>query len=150
MHRYEYDIVFKHRKKLSKHRSGGVGVIFKTCYEDNIKVIHTDTQDVLWFLFNFEESRILFGNCYIPPENSRFFKRDIFEQIDLDIVNFHTNLSYTELCIMGDFNAKTKNLQDFVEIDNRLGELIGLDNELLVDQNLEDFFLNYFAYKEKG
>ena len=29
LHRYEYDVVFKHNKKLSKHRSGGVGGNFQ-------------------------------------------------------------------------------------------------------------------------
>ena len=48
---------------------------------------------------------------YIAPEKSNYFDKDIFEQLENDITYFN---SKGNTMILGDFNARTKTLADFV------------------------------------
>ena len=44
---FDLDIIFKHRKNLAKHRSGGVAIIFNKYLHKHIKILESKTQDIL-------------------------------------------------------------------------------------------------------
>ena len=53
---------------------------------DKIRIIETTTTDCLWILLELIKESILFGNVYVPSQNSKYFKRDIVEKNNVDIV----------------------------------------------------------------
>ncbi|VDI04680.1 Hypothetical predicted protein [Mytilus galloprovincialis] len=85
---------------------------------------------VLWFTIEdkllFEKT--LFGVVYIPPENSLYSNIDMFTEIEDIIVD--TNL---QVCLLGDFDAHTKNVNEYVDIDNHILNACNIAND---DQNL--------------
>ena len=137
---FDLDIIFRHRKKLAKYRSGSVAIIFHKKLREYINILNSKTQDVLWFTLNFEGFKMLFGNCYIPPEGSKFFKYDIFEQIDLDLIQFSINTTPDGICIAGDFNAKTKCDTDYVNIDPTVAIASNIHEEMIDELNMEENF----------
>ena len=66
---------------------------------------------VFWGLFTFHRR--------VHPYSSA----SIFDKLEQDIVNFCADESiYT--CLMGDFNARSGLLSDFITIDEEIGDLL--------------------------
>ena len=69
----------------------------------------TDVQELKWFLLKAsQDNKILFGNCYIPPKNSKYYSRNAFDLINVDLVAKTVDLSIENVYMAGDFNAKTR------------------------------------------
>jgi hypothetical protein len=51
---------------------------------------------------------------YIPPEKSKYFENEIFEELENDIILFS---SRGNILLLGDLNARTSKLEDFVSSD---------------------------------
>ena len=79
---------------------------------------------VLWIkLF-----QIIYGAVYIPPESSPHYKGDIFDLISSDIMQLRSKYGLP-ICLVGDFNARTKNLPDYYTQDdiNTLTDIVDFD-----------------------
>jgi endonuclease/exonuclease/phosphatase (EEP) superfamily protein YafD len=48
---------------------------------------------------------------YIPPERSSYYDEEIFDDLENDIVYFSKK---GNVMLLGDFNARTSKLEDFV------------------------------------
>ena len=68
------------------------------------------------------------GIAYVPHEKSKYYNSDIFYYLALDIANFKSKNDISFL-IMGDFNARTSNLDYYIDLDDDMKELCGLDND---------------------
>ena len=71
----------------------------------------------------------MFGFVYIPPNQSKYYDNNSFDQLERDIINFQ-NSGYS-VVLLGDFNARTKTSSDYVETDEDLIERLGLDVNML-------------------
>ena len=121
-----------------KSKSGGICVLVRDCFCKYVKVIdpvyfssHSDF--VMWFTVDekllFEKT--LFGVIYIPPENSSYSSIDMFNDIENVIVN--TNL---QVCLLGDFNAHTKNVNEYIDIDSHILNACNIshDDQILINK----------------
>ena len=63
---------------------------------------------------NAEKDLFLCG-VYIPPEKSVYFENEIFDELENDIV--YAFASRRNVMILGDFNARTCKLEDFISND---------------------------------
>lgn len=89
---------------------------------------NTKTQSVLWLRIN----KHIFGlECiivvmYLPYEGSRYFSREIYANLydDLQMRCIEYDLP---ICLMGDSNARTGLLDDFMFFDLHVADLAGLD-----------------------
>ena len=68
------------------------------------------------------------GCVYIPPENTKYSSLDAFTEIESDIFRFRNSDEYIGL--LGDFNAKTGKLPDFVETDETLLNIFDLEEDI--------------------
>ena len=88
---------------------------------------------------------MLLGIVYIPPESSPYSSVSIFNDTELDILNFLECKEY-QVALIGDFNARCGNLLDFVRFDDPIMEVLGLEqvdrNELFNECTLETRFFN--------
>ena len=55
------NILFKHRKKLARHRSGGLAIVFSSTLNCKIKELESDIQEVQWIVLSLNERKILIG-----------------------------------------------------------------------------------------
>jgi hypothetical protein len=51
---------------------------------------------------------------YIPPEKYVYFENEIFDELENDIIKFSSKWN---IMILGDFNARTNTLEDFISKD---------------------------------
>ncbi len=63
------------------------------------------------------EKDVILGSIYIPPENSRHYRPDIFETLELEILSKRIEFDANFL-LGGDFNARTATLNDFIDYDD--------------------------------
>ena len=104
--------------------------------------IDNECQFVLWVgvsksLFNLD-SDVLFGAVYIPPEYTRYSNVEAFDEIENELMSFCKN-SYKYVSIIGDFNAKTGNLNDYIVPDETLLDILHLDSDDDILSYLFDF-----------
>ena len=121
---------YKNRKKFN-NRSGGIALGYKTYLNDYIKIIDTDCPFVLWFSVDKKILRtlqnVIFGIIYIPPESSKYATDDAFSEIEMEFQRLNRNSNF--VCLLGDMNARTGNLPDFLEQE---------DNDDYFAQNIVD------------
>ncbi|CAG2257608.1 unnamed protein product [Mytilus edulis] len=88
---------------------------YKKEIASKIKPLSTHCKYVLWFkvssdLLNLDQD-IVIGIVYIPPEYTAFSSHDAFSQLEDEYTNFSKN--YKFVALIGDFNGRTANDDDF-------------------------------------
>ena len=126
-----YDIFSKNRNSVSSLRSGGIMIATKQRLSKCVQVMSNTSDCVLWIklsssLVNGKE--IVIGTVYIPPEGSPYYNHDKFDELDNEISK---HKALYEVILIGDYNAKTRNLPDFVEMDAEWIEDDIVDNKEL-------------------
>ncbi len=119
-----YNSLSKARPKNKKawRCSGGICIFYKNTLSNSIEEINCkhNSPNVLWFKLNkiFYNLKVDLYVCaaYIPPEGSPYFKDD-FSVIQSN-VNELRNLG--NIMLLGDFNAKIGNLNDYVIQDDNV------------------------------
>ena len=91
----EFKFFTKNRKLLSRVSSGGIALAVKKDLLNEITVIDTDCNLVLWFKVSKKltkyDSDILCGIIYIPPENTRYSSNDPFNEIQIELDSLKSN-----------------------------------------------------------
>lgn len=59
----------------------------------------------------------IIGNIYVPHENSKYYDINIFDQLSSDIISINCKFNLP-ICMIGDFNARTATLIDFISDDS--------------------------------
>ncbi|ESO90487.1 hypothetical protein LOTGIDRAFT_164069 [Lottia gigantea] len=99
-------------RKSCKRRAGGVALLVKEDVFDYLKLYKTDDDFSLWF--SLENSpfgqELLFCIAYIPPCNSSYSSSQMFDSLEENYIC----TSQTKFCLMGDFNARSGEINDFL------------------------------------
>ena len=136
-----YECVKKNRKKCKK-ASGGIAVLFKKELKSVIKFHDTKNEFILWFqlskTFFQSVSDLLFGCVYIPPENSSYSSAESFNEIETDILYFSSK-SISNIALIGDFNAKTGVLQDYIVPDQCIVDMFDIESDKEILEFMYDF-----------
>ena len=74
------------------------------------------------------------GIVYIPPYKSRYSSEDQFLEVQNSVLSCFRNSS--NILIFGDFNSRTSDLDDFVQIDRHLSEQNGLEELYMETSNI--------------
>lgn len=69
---------------------------------------------------------ISYGVVYMPPEYSDFSVVDPFAEIQAELNVFSDKFS--SICLFGDWNARTKTLKDYFDVDYDMFHEIDLDD----------------------
>ena len=123
-------------------KSGGIAIIYKKKLHDCLEFIDSESQYVQWVkitrnIFEFDND-VLLGCVYIPPEGSKYSNSEAFDEIESDLVSLVKKTDMHPFLI-GDFNAKTSNLNDFIIPDDTLLEFFQLDD----DVDILSYMLDY-------
>jgi len=152
------------RKTLSVRRSGGIVVLVKTCLKQYIKSTRKNNEIIQWVLFDKKlfdgDKDLLIGGLYIPPEHSVYGGTHLFDELDADMISY-TRGNDCHVCILGDFNAHTKNMPDFFELDDflidelDLGDIFTetktalryLETKGILNRTSKDVHVNNYGYR---
>ena len=130
----EYSFYSKCRKKY-KRKSGGITIIYKKSLSKFITFLNSNSEFIQWVeiskeLFYVEGknqlplSDILLGCVYIPPEYSKYSSEEAFIEIENEMILFSKNR--TNIAIVGDFNSRSGNLCDIVDIDSEFFDILNI------------------------
>ena len=72
--------------------------------------------NVLWILLG----KVLFVIAYFHPEGSIYADNDIFDTVTYNTIELMNHFEIDKLCMMGNFNARTGGLDDFIIIDEQV------------------------------
>ena len=108
----------------AKRNSGGISVLLKPNIRKGVKYIDTNNDYCIWMKFD----RTYFGldkdiflcACYIPPEGSNIYKQNQAKVNPFNIIEDEI-MKYKQkgnVLLMGDLNARSGVLDDFVDKDN--------------------------------
>ena len=119
-----YDTIIKHGKKLSKHGRASGGIV--VCTKRSVSHFFTYVGDFdcgIVFIISDEvfETPTLFIVCYLPPANSPFYKctqNNGMEILENELIKLKSMYPTYSVILTGDFNARTKDCQDFIQDDS--------------------------------
>ena len=80
---------------------------------------------------------ILCGVTYIAPEGSNYSNIECFQVIDQDIMQFMSD-NDTEICLFGDFNARSASLNDIFIVDENICKNLDLDSTFFQTNEIYD------------
>lgn len=104
----------KNTHNTGGRKSGGLTLLYKNNFKNKITLEHSDTNH-FWCKISksaYSLQKDLFVCCtYIPPNSSKYFYPEIFENLSNDIAQFSTKGS---IILLGDFNARTGTKDDFI------------------------------------
>lgn len=129
----EYSFYAKHRKK-----SGGIVVVYRKFLSKFLNFINSESEFVQWVeicknISNLNE-RILLGCIYIPPEYTRYSSDESFIEIEDELIKFSNETK--NITLIGDFNARTSTLLDYIILDENLLEILDVDDFYENNENI--------------
>lgn len=138
----DFDLYFKHRKDISKYKSGGIALACRKNLSQFVSFIDTQSKLVLWFVISKRLTKtedILCGVVYIPPESSDYSIINPYQEIENELYTLTDR--YSNILLFGDFNSRTKNLIDHIEVDNYICSHLNSD-ELILEYEKETSYFN--------
>jgi hypothetical protein len=130
-------------------KSGGIVIIHKSKLENCLSFIQRESQFVQWVIisnvaFDLQNDSIL-GCVFVPPEGSKYSNSESFDEIEKELIALSKD-SNMYSAIVGDFNAKTGTLNDFIITDERLLDLFNFD----CNNDVLSYMLDYENLENQG
>jgi hypothetical protein len=130
-------------------KSGGIVIIHKSKLENCLSFIQRESQFVQWVIisnvaFDLQNDSIL-GCVFVPQEGSKYSNSESFDEIEKELIALSKD-SNMYSAIVGDFNAKTGTLNDFIITDERLLDLFNFD----CDNDVLSYMLDYENLENQG
>ena len=128
---YYYDVFTMPRRKRH-HKYGalhGLLIAMRPDIFSNAELIENTLSDfTLWVKIgkNYAGFEFILGHTYIPCEGSNFYENDAFDQIEHDVCFLQNNYN-VPICLVGDFNARTATMSDFLVIEPEVARITGFD-----------------------
>ena len=127
-----YKYVHQTRKQKFLRKSGGIGVFVRNEMCQNIELMPSSSDYVLWLkLFNKAstcKTEIILGVVYQPPESSKYCTEDEMQLLDVEISSMCIENKF--VFMLGDFNARIAKMDDFVEADPFIADYFEFDDVL--------------------
>lgn len=111
------------KRKQAISSSGGISLFIKENLGLKTKLLPRSSSDIVWMQICTQSNKqsepdIFLGCVYIPPEHSSFgkdFTDKLWDNLETDLEELSAQGS---ILLMGDFNARTGELIDYVEFDD--------------------------------
>ena len=138
----------------------GMYVMIRKILSPYVKIIDISYETLIWIRIAKEltgcESDYLIANLYIPPQNSSFYRIhncDLFYELESQMI--HYSAECPNIFVIGDLNARTANMNDYVQNDklhdsilDRVGDLFTyVADEALSCRNNPDAGTNDYGSK---
>ena len=81
------------------------------------------------------------GIVYIPPQGTRYALEDPYLEIQEEIFQYCTETK--NILLFGDFNSRCKNLPDYIEFDEYISDIYGMQELYEENNSILDLFERY-------
>ena len=117
---------------------------------DSVTVLETPSDYIMWLKLSKKDfsldDDIILGIIYQPPENSRFYTDNENEIFEVEITA--TCIRHKYVYLLGDMNARTSDVDDFIEADPFLSDYFDFDETVLNHFNKVSSLAQYnMSYK---
>ena len=163
-----YTAFYKNRSKF-KRKSGGILVLINNRLLKYLEVIEEESlkhkieedsinyysfvnyelcKNAIFFTINSHTSgdKILFGAVYIEPDNSPYFNRQAYTELETSLIQIGTQ----KVCLLGDFNSRTSDMNEVVMNNIHVDSFTGIDDDrdsTLPKRVSKDKFTNTMGYE---
>ena len=111
----------------------GITIFINPNLSEGIQELQLDTvsNGVVWLKLskNLIGVEIILGCVYLTCESSVYFYQEIFTDLESDLALINSNFN-AYICLVGDFNARTGLLDDFLDFDESIVKDFGVDGML--------------------
>jgi exonuclease III len=109
----------KHRTQQYLRKSGGIGIYVRDNIAPHVTLHSSRSEYILWISIDKQltslDEPIFLGAIYIPPEKSRFFSEDLWNEFEYDISEKPSEHKY--VYIADDTNRRIGRLRDAIISD---------------------------------
>ena len=123
-------------------RCGGIAILIRCELCKHVDILKGTSSDAVWFKIKrpLVKNDIICGGIYVSPEGSRYCSLDCFDTLETDLIAFATEHENADICLIGDFNARTSNLDDTLSIDENIFQNLNLYTDIVDNSyKLNDF-----------
>ncbi|CAG2212781.1 unnamed protein product [Mytilus edulis] len=110
-------------------------LLINSSYIQYLRFLKSDSEFVQWIEISNQISSLdqhtLFGCTYVPPEFSKYSSDESFIEIEEELLKFSQGIK--NIVIVGDFNARTSSLKDYVDDDINLQEILQIEEDIIND-----------------
>lgn len=131
---YLHDFECYNLSRSSEQKFGGFHgmciLMKKHIYAYSERLYDTTSPSVIWVKFQREllGYEFILGAVYLPCEGSIYHSIEVFDCLVQDIINIKSKFN-APFCLVGDFNARTGLLADYLDNDdNFVSDLLGLNS----------------------
>ena len=115
--------IVRKKSQRAKRYSGGIAFAVREELEENIEVINSDSENIMWVKIKRFGSpkHLMLGIVYISPITSTYTQNVLgnpyrtWEILGEEIAQYKTQF---DICLVGDFNARTSSLDDYIMNDD--------------------------------
>jgi hypothetical protein len=111
----------KHRRN-AKSKTAEIEIVFKRYLLKSLTFISSESEFIQWVRVSKDiftiDSDLFLGCIYISTENSKYSSLEAFNEIESELIQLSSGCDYFSL--IGDFNAKTGDTQDYISKDEKL------------------------------
>ena len=117
--------LINNNRKYRKKASGGVAVLVHNSISSYVTEMDIQFKYTLWISVSktFHGKPLVIGVIYNPPEGSPYADPTVFDFLEETIADIKGKDESTDICLMGDFNARTAKLSDIMDNDDDLDVL---------------------------
>ena len=120
----DYMCFAKHRRN-AKSKTAEIEIVFKRYLLKSLTFISSESEFVQWVRVSKDiftiDSDLFLGCIYISTENSKYSSLEAFNEIESELIQLSSGCDYFSL--IGDFNAKTGDTQDYISKDEKLSTI---------------------------
>ena len=112
--------LYTKNRLLKKKSSGGVAALISDTIDISVEELDINQQDTLWLNIKnqIKNKDLILCLAYVPPEKSVYSNISIFTEIEDQLNGLLADNCNLEFCLLGDLNARTGVLSDFIDITN--------------------------------
>ena len=115
-------LCFAKYRRNAKAKTAEIEIVFKRYLLKSLTFISSESEFVQWVRVSKDiftiDSDLFLGCIYISPENSKYSSLEAFNEIESELIQLSSGCDYFSL--IGDFNAKTGDTQDYISKDEKL------------------------------
>ena len=128
-----YTFFGKCRKSFISRKSGGIGLYIRNEFSNSAELVSINCEYLMLVKLNRKplslDQDLFLAVVYLPPSGSKYLDEDELQNLENEICHLCSEHKY---CLfIGDVNARTASMPDFIPTDDFLSEYFQFDDEII-------------------
>ena len=107
---------YKNNRQNNKRASGGVAILVKNYISEFVDCLDYNFNETIWIKISGRilQRPLILCTVYNPPQGSPYENMEVFDFIENTISDLKSVETSCDVCIAGDFNARTAQIPEFI------------------------------------